>query len=174
MNGMLTRELLSVRGEQTKADDGTGFIAETLIHSLIFCEQANTLSHLEPSLPNTHIQSNLYLHFTLSLSPPLSSSPTQATAELTTYLYRRSADRQNSVIVFSVALVTIPFSERTARFLFITSIQQRDICLHSVGWILKKCEKAYKKVNALMELGCSYTLKGWELALKSPQIWLKV
>lgn len=40
MNGMLTRELLSVRGEQTKgyliADDGTGLIAKTLIHSLIF------------------------------------------------------------------------------------------------------------------------------------------
>lgn len=67
MNGMLTRELLSARGEQTTVDDDTGFIAETLIHCLIFCEEANTLSHLEPSLPNTHIQSNLYLHFTLSL-----------------------------------------------------------------------------------------------------------
>lgn len=66
-------------------------MAGTLIHSLIFCKRANTLSQSLLSLTHTHTHtSKLYQHFTIALSSSLLSPLTEGMA---TYLYgqRRQA-----------------------------------------------------------------------------------
>ena len=84
MNGILTRELLGVRGEQTEGylialadavDTPIGFIAKTLyliLLLLIFCLQTNTFSH-SVTLKAFHHDFPIFIH--------------RITMEATTHLY---------------------------------------------------------------------------------------
>lgn len=145
------------------------FTVNTLIHSLIFCKQANTLSHSVLCLKHTNPNCSC-------ISPSLSHLPLISS--------RWGNDRANNISLwaqrwqakFGNSSPLLRWQSHSQRKLqdcvisvhHINATAGRLVGSHNVRWIPIKCEKL-RQVNALMQPGHSYTLKGEESASKQRQ-----